>query len=138
MLVEHFIKSFRQHAHRRLTAVEPRAMALLNQYQWPGNIRELRNVIERAVVLGTKNTIDIEDLSLSPLSQPSDAVQSPSLVDGNRTGTSNQSFEAITLAELEQRHILAMLEHVGGNKSRAAQLLGIERSTLDRKLKRLQ
>jgi transcriptional regulator with GAF, ATPase, and Fis domain len=132
-LVEHFIQAFKQHAGRRLAGVESRAWDVLCHYHWPGNIRELRNVIERAVVLGASSTIDIDDLSLSPLSQkPGDDT---SVAAG---GGQPSAFEPLSLAELERRHIAAMLEHVGGNKSRAAQLLGIERSTLDRKLKRLQ
>ncbi|MFO0942731.1 MAG: sigma 54-interacting transcriptional regulator [Pirellulales bacterium] len=126
-LVEHFVSMFRQHASRRIAGVAPKAMELLVRHRWPGNVRELRNVIERAVVLGIDNTIVEDDLGFQPLvTLP--AVQ-PSL-------DAKLSFEPLTLDEIEKAHILGMLEYVQGNKSRAAQLLGIERSTLDRKLKR--
>jgi Nif-specific regulatory protein len=126
ILVEHFLTALRPHAHRKLLGVQPEAMELLMRHDWSGNVRELRNVIERAVVLGTDITIGISDLSLSPISVK------PSL-----TPTSAElAFQPSTLEQLEKAHILATLEHVGGNKSKAAQLLGIERSTLDRKLKR--
>ncbi len=138
ILVEYFIQSLKHHAGRRIVGIEPQALKLLCRYEWPGNVRELRNVIERAIVLGAKNTIDIEDLSLSPLSQ-SGAADDAGVVGprGEVAAVAGAGeFEPISLAELERRHIASTLEFVGGNKSRAAQMLGIERSTLDRKLKR--
>lgn len=126
-LVDHFVGMFRQHASRRIAGVDPKAMELLVRHRWPGNVRELRNVIERAVVLGMDSTIVEDDLGFQPLvtiptTQP--AMDAKPL------------FQPLTLDEIEKAHILGMLEYVQGNKSRAAQLLGIERSTLDRKLKR--
>ncbi len=126
-LVEHFLETLRPHAHRRLLGVEPAAMGVLVRHRWPGNVRELRNTLERAVVLGVKSTIGVEDLSLASI--PLDAPEAEPNVD--------YSFEPIPLADLEKKHIMAVLEYVQGNKSKAAGLLGIERSTLDRKLKRL-
>lgn len=128
ILVEHFLDQMRHHAGRRLTGIDPRALELLTRHTWPGNVRELRNVIERAIVLGAGSTIEVADLSLSTIGSPSHepAVAAPS----------ESSFRAITLAELEREHIMAMLEHSSGNKTKASQMLGIERSTLDRKLKR--
>jgi transcriptional regulator with GAF, ATPase, and Fis domain len=125
-LVEFFLTQLKPHAHRRLLGVEPEAMELLLRHCWTGNVRELRNVIERAVVLGTHSTIGTEDLSLSSLSPTENRLMAPN----------PEEFKPISVAELEKNHIMAMLEYVNGNKSRAAQLLGIERSTLDRKLKR--
>lgn len=126
-LVEHFLEQLRHHAARRLNGVSPAALELLTRHAWPGNVRELRNVIERAVVLGSNSTIEPEDLSLSSLGA------SASQAAGDKGGS---SFRPIALAELEKEHILAMLEYANGNKTKASQLLGIERSTLDRKLKR--
>lgn len=125
-LVEHFLGMFRQHARRRLAGVDPKAMELLVRHRWPGNVRELRNVIERAVVLGVENTIGEEDLGFQTL--PAAPITT--------AGQANPVFQPLTLDEIERTHILGMLEYVQGNKSKAAQLLGIERSTLDRKLKR--
>ncbi|MEM8734876.1 MAG: sigma 54-interacting transcriptional regulator [Planctomycetota bacterium] len=126
-LVHHFIAQLKHHAGRRLNGIAAGALERLGQHDWPGNIRELRNVIERAVVLGGEEEIVADDLSLVTLSTESPTA-SPT------TGTS--AFSPISLAELEKKHIFAMLEHTEGNKTKAAQLLGIERSTLDRKLKR--
>ncbi len=133
-LVEFFLNQFRVHAGRRLAGIEPGALAFLSHHSWPGNIRELRNVIERAVVLGTNQTIGIDDLSISTLGAPP-TVTNRQLQDLDQP--SALDFEPLPLAELERRHIAAMLDHTGGNKTKASQLLGIERSTLDRKLKRL-
>ncbi len=101
-------------------------MEQLVRHRWPGNVRELRNVIERAVVLGVENTIGEEDLGFQTL--PTTPI--------TPAGQVNPAFLPLTLDEIERAHILGMLEYVQGNKSKAAQLLGIERSTLDRKLKR--
>jgi Nif-specific regulatory protein len=125
--VEHFVEQLRQHAGRRLSGVSPQALEILTRHSWPGNVRELRNVIERAIVLGGSSTIEPEDLSLSTVNAGS-AVPTA-------TGESPM-FRPISLAELEKEHIFHMLDHAHGNKTKASQLLGIERSTLDRKLKR--
>ena len=99
----------------------------MQEYHWPGNIRELRNCIERAVVLSASSTIDVPDLALSTLASPGDTGQIES---------TSSKFAPETLATIEKRHILATLECTGGNKTKAAKLLGIERSTLDRKFAR--
>jgi Nif-specific regulatory protein len=130
-LVEYFINQLRHHSSRRIDGIEPKALELLSRHLWPGNIRELKNVIERAVVLGNSATLRCEDFNLSFLGEhPSPP---PTTIE---PATSASTFQPVTLAELEQGHILAMLEYAEGNKSKASQLLGIERSTLDRKLKR--
>lgn len=128
LLVEHFLKLLGHHADRRIEGIDPKAIDLLSRHSWPGNVRELRNVLERAIVLGGDSTIRCEDLSLAPFAD----TPSPSPANNQE----NTAFEPIPLAELEKRHILAMLDFSDGNKTKAAQRLGIERSTLDRKLKR--
>lgn len=126
LLVEHFIDQMRHHAGRRLNGITPAGLELLTRHTWPGNVRELRNVIERAIVLGGGSNLEPEDLNLSSLGAPeTSAAASPAT-----------EFQPIALADLEESHIKAMLEFTSGNKTKASQLLGIERSTLDRKLKR--
>ena len=124
MLAEFFLDRFNREMGRRIEGLTDAARAKLVKYSWPGNIRELKNVIERAVVLNTKTMIDESDLALVPAS-----------VGGVQSSQSSDPVE-ITIAELEQMHIERVLRHTGGNKSRAASILGIERSTLDRKLKK--
>lgn len=131
VLAEHFLETFRQHAGRRIDGFAPQTLELLSRYAWPGNVRELRNVIERAVVLGLGPTIETEDVSLAPLAP----VLSPAANEALITDAP-PAYRAITLEQLEKEHILATLQALKGNKSRAAIALGVERSTLDRKLKK--
>ena len=123
-LAEYFLAQFNQEMGRKIEGFTDAAKKRLLQYSWPGNIRELKNVIERAVVLNTKTQIDASDLSLS------------STLEGGSAAIDSNDPTEMTLAELEQIHIERVLRHTDGNKSRAAAILGIERSTLDRKLKR--
>jgi len=119
-LAEHFLKRFVRETGRKVKGFTPAAMTKLNAYQWPGNVRELRNVIERAVALGSGTMIDAGDVWLSPLELDDAAVH---------------GFEPISLEALERRHIEQTLDHTSWNKSKTAEILGIERSTLDRKIK---
>ena len=123
-LAQHFLDRFASDTGRKLRGFTPAAVEAMQAYHWPGNIRELRNVIERAVVLSQGDSIDAHELSLSHLAVPGDTDAAL------RSGP----FVPLTIEEMERRHVLATLEAVGGNKTKAAAILGIERSTLDRKL----
>lgn len=101
--------------------IEPDAQAALEQYSWPGNVRQLRNVLERAMILAEHQTITLDDL-------PEDlqlVVSEADAADGSAR-----------LAAVERAHVLKMLERCGGNKSEAARALGIPRRTLYRLLHR--
>ncbi len=123
-LAQFFLERFNSEMGRKINGFTEAAKKRLLDYRWPGNIRELKNVIERAVVLNTKSEIDESDLALAPA------------VDSSSTAGGDDATPEMTLAQLERRHIQRVLRHTGGNKSRASAILGIERSTLDRKLKR--
>jgi transcriptional regulator with GAF, ATPase, and Fis domain len=123
ILAEHFLKRFSRETGRKFRGFTTAAMQKMEQYDWPGNVRELRNVIERAVALSRGPQLDTTDILLSTWE-----LASP----GSR---SDNTFEAISLEELEKKHILQTLEHTAWNKSQAAGILQIERSTLDRKIK---
>ncbi|MDP7015726.1 MAG: sigma 54-interacting transcriptional regulator [Pirellulaceae bacterium] len=127
-LAHHFLERYRQETGRRLNGYTADALELLRSYRWPGNVRELKNVIERAVVLAPGDYIGVEDLNLSNLATPGESSENvlPRF----------EAYQPLTLAELEARHIEATLSETGWNKSRAATILGIERSTLDRKIRR--
>ena len=125
-IADHFLRRFAAETGRKIRGFTPEAREGMQAYHWPGNIRELRNVIERAVVLSQQEWIDTDDLSLSHLAAPGDT---------DKSGVANKAaFVPTTIEEMERRHVLATLEAVGGNKTKAAAILGIERSTLDRKL----
>jgi Nif-specific regulatory protein len=128
-LAHYFLERFNAETGHRFKGFTPRAVELLQRYRWPGNVRELKNVVERAVLLAHGDTIDVEDLSLSNLAT---ASESGELV------ISHPVFEPLPLHDVERRHIAATLDATGWNKSRTAELLGIERSTLDRKIRRYE
>jgi transcriptional regulator with GAF, ATPase, and Fis domain len=130
-LAEYFLNQFRARSGHGPSGFSERAKLAMQKYQWPGNVRELRNSVERAFVLATGTLAEPEDLALSYLQVPGQEAHEP-------VSTSNAVFREKTIEELEQEHIAATMEYTGGQKNRAAAILGIERSTLDRKLKRIQ
>ena len=146
-LADHFVNHFAEKTARTIDGLTTAARRAIVAYHWPGNVRELKNVIERAVVLGNDALIDVGDLSLPAKrddvsigeaeSVSREIVPSPDLAAGEPAphGT-DESRLNLSLEELERRHLLDVLRATEGNKSRAATILGIERSTLDRKLKR--
>ncbi|MGC6443910.1 MAG: sigma 54-interacting transcriptional regulator [Rubripirellula sp.] len=136
LIAEHFLQQLNHQMGRKITGFSDEAQRKLMSYPWPGNVRELRNVVERAVVLNTKSIIDSDDLSLSP-TLGSNLAGAATSGQSDRSSIDEDSPE-ISLADLERLHINRVLQSTGGNKSRAASILGIERSTLDRKLKRYQ
>ena len=129
LLTRHFLERFSNETGRKNLGFTPAAIEAIRTYRWPGNIRELRNVIERAVVLSQEDQIDVDELSLSKLATSGDTGK----VQENPKPYAPQSLE-----EMERLHIGATLSATGGNKSKAASILGIERSTLDRKLAKWQ
>jgi Nif-specific regulatory protein len=123
VLAEHFLKKFTRETGRRIKGFTPEALMKLQTYAWPGNVRELRNVIERAVALHDKPLLDGLDLWLTTLEQSSSGQHQAVI------------YKPASLEEMEKRHIKETLKYTDWNKSRAAEILGIERSTLDRKIK---
>lgn len=129
VLAEHFLRRYVAETGSKIKGFTPHAMEELLRYRWPGNVREMKNVIERAVVLTRGEFIDADDLVLSQLRTAGDTESG--LIEGN-----GADAEPLSLADMERQHILATLNSTGWNKSRAATILGIERSTLDRKIRR--
>ena len=123
MLCDHFVKEFAPRNGRTVAGIEPAAMALLQAYPWPGNVRELRNTIEKMVVLSRGELLTVQDVPAN-------------VRDGAETAarTSPEPVPTESLAQAEKRKILAALDAAGGNRSRAADALGISRRTLHRKL----
>ena len=131
-LADFFLRRFAHETGSKLKGFTPRAMEEMLRYRWPGNVREMKNVIERAVVLAGGEYVDHEDLVLSSLKTAGDTEPGSMVMSGTR------EFEPTSLAEMESEHIRRTLDATGWNKSRAASILGIERSTLDRKIRRYE
>jgi two-component system response regulator AtoC len=128
LLADHFLRHFSRELNRSAHGFSSEARRTLVDYAWPGNIRELRNVIERAVLLhDNEKTTLIEQL---PLEGPLGFQDATLSAFGGA-----ESFIAGPLAEAEKRHILGTLQWTKGNKTRAAKILGISRQTLREKLK---
>ncbi|MFK7769235.1 MAG: sigma 54-interacting transcriptional regulator [Mariniblastus sp.] len=127
-LAEYFLQKYKAETGRRITGFSPQAEHQLKRYRWPGNVRELKNVVERAVVLARGDVIQLDELILTNLSTASE-----SRFD---MGTIVQEYQPQSLEAVEQFHIEATLRYTVWNKSKAAQILGVERSTLDRKIKK--
>ena len=126
-IARHFLDRFAGETGRQIEGFTPAALQAMRAYHWPGNIRELRNCVERAVVLAQQAWIDVHDVALSHLAAPGES---------GRQSLARPAYVPATLDDVERRHVFATLEAVGGNKTKAAAMLGIERSTLDRKLAR--
>jgi DNA-binding NtrC family response regulator len=123
ILIEHFMRKFSEQIHRKLEGIEPEALDALTNYHWPGNIRELEHTIERAVLLGKEARIGLQDFP-------------PSLVARNDhvLPLADAVAKSYTLKDLEKEYIMRVMETVGGNKTEAAKTLGVDRTTLYRKL----
>lgn len=122
LLVNHFIKKYAKEFQKEELNITTKAVELLKRHSWPGNIRELENVVQRAVIM-SENEIGIAQLSeYLKMRQPS---SSEPLQNEGRF---------MTLKELEKSHILKVLTAVDNNKTKAAEILGIDRKTLRLKL----
>jgi NtrC-family two-component system response regulator AlgB len=124
---EHYLKFFATQCARRLEGFSAEAMAAIQAHSWPGNLRELRNAIERAVILARDNKIAATDL-------PADLRNSPTQSAGN-TATS-QAGAMISLEKLEELHLRRVLEQAK-SLAEAAEILGIDQATLYRKRKKI-
>ncbi len=127
-LVAHFIDTLAPQLGVPPIEVSDDEFGYLRQYDWPGNVRELRNLIERSLILGALNVSALYQ-GLSRQAGRSVAAGAASPPDGLATAATTTDLHT-----LEKQHILAVLERVGGDKTRAAQLLGISRRTLERRV----
>jgi Nif-specific regulatory protein len=131
VLANYFLDRFCKETGRKYTGFHPDAMHTLLSYRWPGNVRELKNIIERAVVLGSEPLVLEQDLLLSKLNTTGE-----SHIIAPDKQPERDLFIPLSLDDVERNHIIRTLEHTEWNKSLAAKQLGIERTTLDRKIKR--
>jgi len=131
LLVAHFIKKLAREVGREVHGVTPEAVAVLEQYHWPGNIRELENVVERALVLGSSDMLVVDALPAS-VRQPRDRDELPVELP-----TEGLDLEA-TLDRIERRYIQLALDRVGGVQTRAAELLRVSFRQFRYKLQKFQ
>ncbi len=122
LIIQHFITKFNKILKKNISGISEETLKLLLGYAWPGNVRELENVIERAITLTQYEVISPEDLP-TPMAQ-----------DKGETSTGIALREKYTVDQLEKEYIKKVLIEAGGNKSKAAQILGLNRKTLYRKL----
>jgi len=128
LLIQGFINEFNARNGRSVAGVDPAAMAVLEAYSWPGNVRELRNVIERATIVAEGRLVQPKDLPA--------LTSSPAAARGAEEG-GTELTAGMTVGQAEEQLIQITLRHTGGNKTRAAELLGISLKTLHNKLHRL-
>lgn len=123
-----FIQELNHELHRAFKGVSEEAAKVLVNYDWPGNVRELKNVIERVMALNQAEEILVEHL-------PLEIKSGMALTETKVLKETVAKEEFVTLDELEKRYIEQVLEFTGGNKSKAAKILGIHLTSLFRKLK---
>jgi DNA-binding NtrC family response regulator len=126
LFVQTFLSEFNRTNGKGIRAVDQDAMYILERYPWPGNIRELRNVIERATILAESEFIEPRHLPPSLLARGEESLPTLTISPGT------------TVDEAERRLILLTLEHTRNNKTRAAEILGISLKTLHNKLNRMK
>jgi len=124
LLVQHFIQKFRQES-KKVSGASEEGLRILIDYSWPGNVRELENVIQRAITLCQQETILPEDLPASMIQELDEDVVEKGL------------RKKYSLDQLEKEYIQKVLIEAGGNKTKAAEILGLDRKTLYRKLEEI-
>ncbi len=117
LLAEHFLRKFAQSMNKPVKQISPQALRLLSSHEWPGNIRELQNAMERAVLVCRSDTIEAQDFPL-------------------RSSDAPRTLDEKSLSAVEREHVNAVLEEAEWNISRSARLLGIDRVTLYNKIKK--
>ena len=123
LLVSRFLREFAEKNGSKVSGIEPKALKALEEYSWPGNVRQLRNVVEKMVVLASGERLSLDDLPLEITESASPATPP------------NAAPAGTTLAESEKQQVLAALQAAKYNKTKAAEALGISRKTLHRRLR---
>jgi two-component system response regulator AtoC/two-component system response regulator HupR/HoxA len=134
-LAKHFLSKYGRRNARAATSLSDEAATLLSGYDFPGNARELENVLERAAVLARGDTIRAEHLAFGP--RDARAPKPEQAPAAHSAEPAPPSDLATRLEDIERRELIAALERSGGNKAEVARSLGIQRTTLYYRLKRL-
>jgi DNA-binding NtrC family response regulator len=143
-LVWHFVNLYAGQSQRRITCLDPAMMEIFSKYHWPGNVRQLRNVILTSLVMGVGETLSLADVSwlfdeLQPLPEIVNAnLQAPNFMLGVNPQDKPGGLSGVSLARLERQAILDTLRQTNGNQTRAAKVLGISDRTLRDKIRRFR
>jgi DNA-binding NtrC family response regulator len=116
LLQRHFVKKFASQYQKNITGITRRAQIRLGRHHWPGNVRELENVIGNACMMTEGPAVDVCDL--------------PESLDGDPRSGASLDDDLLSMQEVQRRHLLRVLTRVGGNKARAAEILGVSRTTV--------
>ncbi|MEI6890735.1 MAG: sigma-54 dependent transcriptional regulator [Pontiella sp.] len=125
LLLNHYLAVFNEENAKQIEGFTPAAYEMLSRYDWPGNIRELRNLVERMVVLSRGTMFEVADIPAQVRDEVVAQGEGPEEAD-------------LTVDEMERRMVIQALEKTGGNRTKAAEKLGISRRTLHRKLKQYE
>jgi transcriptional regulator with PAS, ATPase and Fis domain len=153
-LIWYFVNLYARQVQRRITKLDPAMMDIFAKYHWPGNVRQLRNVVRTSLILGVGQTLSLADVSwlfdeLQPLPQEKTSdydslrfVRVSSCEERTQYDTRNTQYDCglggVPLEQIERRAILDTLRQTGGNRTKAAKVLGISDRTLRDKIHRYQ
>jgi len=141
-LVWHFVNLCARETGRRIIQLDPTMMDIFAKYHWPGNVRQLRNVVLTSLILGVGPTLSLADVSwlfdeLQPLPQhKGGSLKGEAFGDGHRQAATHQELGGISLEQIERQAILETLRQTAGNQRKAAKVLGISDRTLRDKIRR--
>lgn len=134
-VAEFFLELYSRRLHKSVTAFDSRAVSKLSDHDYPGNIRELRNLIERAVILCNSDTISTSDLQFDGGSARPAAPSTQSFKQPSTISEALPAFDQLDLTRIERETIQEALDRAKGNRERAGQLLGISRYALRRRMR---
>lgn len=137
LMVDAFLKEFTEENHKAPMDLTSEALQLLLDYDWPGNVRELRTAIEHGVVMSNGSKIGVRHLPMFLRDNSHSGFRSESSAGGVATSPTVIPGDDLNIATMEQKLIRLALERTGDNRTEAAQLLGISRRTMQRKLKEM-
>jgi two-component system response regulator AtoC len=134
LLTRHFLSFYNEKFRKHFLSITPEVAAIFRAYRWPGNVRELKNLIERIVLLENDEALREDHLPGEVMAQ---VETLPRVLRDALAARGEGEGEMTTLAEVEQEHILKVIEFTQGNRSHAARILGISRQSLIERLKRI-
>jgi DNA-binding NtrC family response regulator len=143
--VWYFVNLYAREVQRHIIKLDSAMMDIFSKYHWPGNVRQLRNVVRTSLILGVGQTLSLADVSwlfdeLQPLAQQQCSDYNSSCIERIQSGPKNTQYDSglggVPLEHVERRAILDTLRQTGGNQTKAAKVLGISDRTLRERIHR--